>query len=142
MSFADVARMMNTILFRASGNWNAAAATGEVLEMNVLFNYTVGNGGAFLVFALTETTLSRALQTLATARAKWLMTVNLVTVGLLTGKSVTIVAAGAPTARRVTSYVVATEIGSRDATAGVRKRKAMYWHMPLWLTGGQRLLKP
>ena len=92
--------MMNTILFRASGNWNAVLATGEALEMNVLFNFAVGNGGAFLVFALTETTLSRALQTLAAARAKWLMTVNLVTVGLLSGKSVTIVAAGAPACKR------------------------------------------
>jgi hypothetical protein len=137
MSFADVARMMNTILFRASGYWNAVPATGEALEMNVLFNFAVGNGGAFLIFALTETTLSRALQTLATARAKWLMTVNLVTVGLLTGKSVTIVAAGAPAAKGVTSYVVTAEIGPRDATAGVRKRKAMNRHMPLWLTGGK-----
>jgi hypothetical protein len=134
--------MINTILFRASGNWNAVPATGEALELNILFSFAGGNGGAFLVHALTETTLSRALQTLATARAKWLMTVNLVTVGLLTGKSVTFVAASAPTAGRVTSYVVATEIGPRDATAGVRKRKALYWHMPLRLTGGQRLLKP
>ena len=104
--------------------------------MNVLFNYAVGNGGAFLVFALTKTTSYRALQTLATARAKWLMTVNLVTVGLLTGKSVTIVAAGAPVAKGATSYVVAAEIGPRDATARVRKRKAMNWHRPLWLTQG------
>lgn len=112
--------MMNTILFRASGNWSAVPASGESLEMNVLFNFAVGNGGAFLVFALTETTLSRALQTLATSRAKWLMTINLVTVGLLTGKSVTIVAAGAPAAKRCLRMLLQRKWAERRDRRGMK----------------------
>jgi hypothetical protein len=91
--------------------------------MNVLFNFAVGNGGAFLGFALTETTLSRALQTLAPAGAKWLMTINLVTVGLLTGKSVTIVPADAPAAKGVPSYVVAAEMGRETRPPGYEREK-------------------
>jgi|SRR5215213_10438462 len=91
--------------------------------MNVLLNFAVGNGGGIPRIRFDRNNLSRALQTPAPAGAKWLMTINLVTVGLLTGKSVTIVAADAPAAKGVPSYVVAAEMGRETRPPGYEREK-------------------